>query len=243
LSYTVNGKSPREVPIEHYLLLKKKYDEKLYIQLKKNPKKSLFDKISEAIGAGIFSNVKEQRKQLASYEYRKTTDQLTDSNIASYNEIVAILNAQYDILDLMKRQLVIFAELSDFIIDSDFVEDKEPKRVHGTGVIDYPHISKATFRLNKKEALMLIYVMEKANLLEFENETSRNKFIENNFNYTENRQSQLQKTILAMKDVNSDFSNLKAYYQSATNTRSLERLRKKINTTLSNFIFESKPQK
>ena len=86
--------------------------------------------------------------------------------------------------------------------------------------------------------------MEKdTNLLEFKNETIRNKFIENNFNYTENRKNPAHGKPLPMKDVNSEMSNLKAYYQGASNKKSLERLKDSIDNTLSDFIFEKKPKK
>jgi len=83
---------------------------------------------------------------------------------------------------------------------------------------------KATFNLSKKESIMLIYILEKSNLLNFQNEEQRRRFIEENFCFTEMRDNNDKGKSLPMKDVSSEISKLKSYSDAEANNKVLRKL-------------------
>lgn len=98
---------------------------------------------------------------------------------------------------------------------------------------------KAIFNLSKKEAIMLIYILEKTGLLKFEIEEQISKFIENNFCFTEIRDNADKGKALLMKDVRSEISKLRGTQHSDSNNKLLEKLLVKLNETIHLFEFKS----
>lgn len=89
---------------------------------------------------------------------------------------------------------------------------------------------KATFNLSKKESIMLIYILEKSNLLNFQNEEQRRRFIEENFCFTEMRDNNDKGKSLPMKDVSSEISKLKSYSDAESNNKVLRKLIDKLES-------------
>ncbi|MFZ4614472.1 MAG: hypothetical protein ACOYNH_12400 [Bacteroidia bacterium] len=156
----------------------------------------------------------------------------------TFKESLAILNAQKLVLIKIHEELIEYGDLREFILAEDFEEKLSTNNT--VGIINFPQISKATFQLGKKEAMMLIYIMEKTNLICFENEQHRNNFLENNFNYIETRKNENFNMVLELKGVNSEFSKLKGLHNSDSNNATLKRLQKKLMETLLDFEFKKK---
>lgn len=236
--YTVNGIPPREVPVNYFLVLKNKYDTKLHIQLKHKPNQSFFDRVLKELDQYIHINRKDRNAKVSGYDYIKLTDRATESNSVSYAELLAIYDAQYAVLDRMKKDLLIYAELRDLIIDTDFTFKDEVPIGDGTGLINYGSSGKVTFKTNRIDALMFLYVLEASNLIEFESETQRHKFIESNFNYTELRNNVNKDKALPMKGVNSDFANFKSSGHVKENNGILKNLLDKLENSIHCFKFK-----
>jgi hypothetical protein len=245
LTYYVNGKTPREISKDYYINLRNRFYDKLTIQLKSKPNVKFFEKLTNKIDEYLELNHEEKSNQLLRHAFIGSKKQLTDSNGASHNEILEILNAQHDLLDQLKRHLTILSEHSEFIIDSDFSDTTIEQIPKSTGLINFADVGKATFKMSKKEALMVLYVLEKTNLLAFDSELQRNKFIEQNFNYTEMRNNADKGNALQMKDVNSEMSNLHSpeRNQIIANDKALKKLIKQLDETIMSFKFVTQPKR
>ena len=84
--------------------------------------------------------------------------------------------------------------------------------------ISYPN-NKATFNLSKTDSIIFLYMLEKFNLLKFESTTQRNSFIEQNFNYTEyrntgNTSDENENIAKELTGINVEYSNIKSVVKS-----------------------------
>lgn len=93
---------------------------------------------------------------------------------------------------------------------------------------EYGTAGRATFNLSRKESVMFIYILEKSNLLNFQNEEQRRRFIEENFCFTEMRDNDDNGKPFPMKDINSELSILKSYSKSEINNKALRKLLDKL---------------
>lgn len=95
-------------------------------------------------------------------------------------------------------------------------------------------INKATFNLSKTDSIMFIYMLEKCNLIKFESTSHRNSFIENNFNYSDLRNTQSDNKVLPMKGVAVDLANIKSNDKSSLIrfNKNLESLKDKLQTIM-----------
>ena len=84
---------------------------------------------------------------------------------------------------------------------------------------------------------MLIYIMEQSGVIKFENNTQRNKFIQNNFNWTEFRGNENNGKSFPIDDVESQISKMKASHNKESSCKVLEKLLKKLEDTIHNFEF------
>jgi ADP-ribose pyrophosphatase YjhB (NUDIX family) len=84
--------------------------------------------------------------------------------------------------------------------------------------ISYPN-NKATFNLSRTDSIIFLYLLEKFNLLKFESTSQRNSFIEQNFNYTEyrntgNASDENENIIKELTGINVEYSNVKSVAKS-----------------------------
>jgi hypothetical protein len=100
--------------------------------------------------------------------------------------------------------------------------------------------NKATFNLSKTDSIMLIYMLEKCNLIKFESTSHRNSFIENNFNYSDLRNIQIENKVQPMKGVGVDLANIKSNDKTSRVrfNKNLESLKDKLQTIM-DFKLES----
>lgn len=76
-------------------------------------------------------------------------------------------------------------------------------------------INKATFNLSRTDSIIFLYMLEKFNLLKFESTSQRNRFIEQNFNYTEyrnteNASDENENIVKELTGINVEYSNVKS---------------------------------
>lgn len=84
--------------------------------------------------------------------------------------------------------------------------------------ISYPN-NKATFNLSRTDSIIFLYMLEKFNLLKFESTSQRNSFIEQNFNYTEyrntgNASDENENIVKELTGINVEYSNVKSVAKS-----------------------------
>src|ERR1017187_2827447 len=124
--FRFNDKNPREFPPEYFLNLKTKYDNKLHTQLRHKPKQNFFDRLTGIIDKSITANKKSSEKRREIYVFVEFKKELAPTSKETVKEISAILDAQRAFLNIMRRDIGVFAELSDFTIDGDFLSEPPP---------------------------------------------------------------------------------------------------------------------
>lgn len=207
---------------------------KLLIQLKEKSDVELLQKFIKLIdtnGADLHTLY---------HKYRRKLSESNDSN-PIYTKSIPILckliDSKLDVLTDLKRDLIIKIANFDYRISTDFDYNSntlsELNQNQKNGIT-----GRATFNLSKKESIMLLYILEKTDLLKFESDGQISKFIENNFCFTEIRDNAGNNgQVSLMKDVRSEISNLRAGHKSDSNNKILEKLLNKLNDTIHLFEF------
>lgn len=174
--------------------------------------------------------------------YHKYRWKLSESDNANpiYTKAVPIvckvIDLKLDVLTNLKRDLFSKIANFDYRISTDF--DYNYNKLSELNQKEQKEISdRATFNMSKKEAIMLVYILEKTKLIKFENEEQISKFIESNFCFTEIRDNADKGKSLPMKDVRSEISKLRGGQHSESNNKILEKLLNKLNETIHLFEF------
>lgn len=206
---------------------------KLLIQLKEKSDVELLQKFIQLIdtnGADL---------NTLYHKYRRKLSESNNSNpiyTKSIPIVCKLIDSKLDALTNLKRDLIIKIANLDYRVSTDFdynsINLSNPNQNQKK-----EYAGRATFNLSKKEAIMLIYILEKTNLLKFESEEQISKFIESNFCFTEIRDNADKGKALQMKDVRSEISKLRGGQHSESNNKILEKLLNKLNDTIHLFEF------
>ena len=244
--YLYNGLVPSELNPDHFSVLLKNYKKNLFIQLKENCDNELIDNYLKKIEKNILDLKNEADRYRVDFLYSastidKSTKQPKLSETAAETNVLItkIIEVQEKVLRIMKSQLLEIAEYKNYQISSDFNIELDYQDLDTN--IDSLSLAKATFNLSKKDVVLLFYTLEKTGLLAFENDVQRNKFIENNFNYTEIRENANKGKTFEIKSVNEEISKLKSSVpkQLKSNYSSKEELLSSIYEQIHNYDFKS----
>lgn len=213
-------------------------NQKLLIQLK--------EKSDVALLQIFISHIDGNIRNLNSL-YHKYRVKLAESNNSNevYTKAIPIfcevIDSKLNYLTNLKKDLLSKITFFDYKISADFSIDSDSRNASNQN--DESETSgRATFNLSKKESLMLLYILEEVNLLKFENNTQRKNFIEQNFNFTEVRQTESYGKSSPMTGILSEYSkfNSKDKYEVNSNNKTLDKLSKKLITIMEEFEFEKK---
>lgn len=233
--YSDRGEEMFEAQLEIIEKSNNELNHRLLIQLKEKSDVELLQKFIELInsnGADL---------QSLYHKYRIKLSESDNSNpiyTKSIPIICRLIDTKLDHLTNLKQDLITKIAFFDYRISTDFDYNSntlsESNQNHKNGIA-----GRATFNLSKKEAIMLLYILENTGLLKFESEEQISKFIESNFCFTEIRDNADKGKALHMKDVRSEISKLRARLNSDSNNKVLEKLLNKLNDTIHLFEFKS----
>lgn len=212
-------------------------NEKLVVQLRENSDADLLQK--------FIDNVNLNGKNLEEY-YHKFRIILSNSNesdiinIKSIPNVCNLIDKKLEYLTNLKIDLQNKIIFLGYRVNSDFKNSPDSSIFNQNK--EYLITERATFNLSKKESLMLLYVLEKVNLLKFENNTHKINFIEQNFNFTEVRNNEFLGKPFPMKGTNSEYSKFRSDDRNEikSNNKTLETLFKKFSEIIDSFEFKKK---
>lgn len=221
-NYLFNNKVPREISPDFYEILYNKFESFLLVQIREG---LMVEQIEEYI-----LNTKNIISTLISisdahrihFLYSKRDKVLSNEAESTHHEIVSINSIQKAVLNrvLLKLYDVIDSYKENKI--DDLLSEVIPNI--DSSIIKFDNVGKATFKLSKKETLMLFFILEQVNLLEFESIEQRRLFIENNFNFTETRNNPNKGIALPMKGISSELSDFSSYTEGNSNNKTLVKL-------------------
>lgn len=233
----INEENPLYFPNDYYSKLFKDFTSSLKLQLQENANADLLNIYLETVKKSIKEFNENFEYNITTYSECKDFVVYPDEYSDKYEALINILSTQNSILNQVKSILSDELEFIDFGLKSDFSYDNLDLLNND---IKKESVGKATFKMSKKESLMLIYILEQENLLKFDNDIQRRKFIENNFNYTEMRENASNfGEAREMIGIGKEFTNFSAYTEAKTNNKTLEKLLKKLNETIHLFEFKS----
>jgi len=238
-NYTFNSKPPRAIPIDYYSQLHKKFKDLLLTQLKENCTKELLDTYIEYTKTEIKKVKNESDNLRVSYVFIKSKGEISDEAEGTYTDISMILSTQYSVLLKIQSKLEEELEFVGFKTSIDYQTESKTTNLDPSN-IPFSNSGKATFKLSKKESLMLLYILEQNKLIEFEDDNQRRKFIENNFNFTEVRNNNNEGKPLPMIGINSEISKFRSLDRDElkSNNKTLNSLLERLNNTIYEFKFK-----
>jgi hypothetical protein len=219
-NFLFNGENPRSVNVSFYSDLLHKFDLILKNDLKRNV--SSIDNLKFLLETAEIK-IKESKKigeqHRVNYLFDKSKNRLSDDATYTHEDLEARLNTIKTVLTKIRTLLKNGIKQLEMFLPDEGKTDRF--------LIPFKPVERATFKLPKLEALMLLYILEANNLLAFENEAQRNRFIEANFNFTEERNNSNKGKAISLKTVNIDFANFKSFKHYHENTDTLASLLKK----------------
>lgn len=238
-TYECNNKSPREIPKNHFTELHKNFKHLFLIQLKENCNKELILKYIDIAKTEISNVNKDSLYQAVTYNDRKEKGLNTDENIIDFKDINTIISTQQAVLLKIKSKLEEELEFVDFRTSVDYQQQIETNDFDSSN-IPFSDSGRATFKMSKKESLMLLYILEQCELMIFESDDQRRMFIENSFNFTEVRKNKNEGKALPLIGTSSEISDFKSRIKVDvdSNNRTLEKLLKKLTETIHLFEFK-----
>lgn len=229
--YLFNGYSPRAIDSKYYTTLHADFNKHLYIQLRENCDKELLQKYIVYTKQQIenLTNVKNQHR--VNFLLQRKHKELSEDAESTHEDIRTVTATINSVLSKIQLKLENEIEFIGYKTNADYQSESDKIDLDSSN-IPFSDSGRATFKMSKKESLLLLYVMEKEGLIEFESERQRIKFLESNFNYTEVRKNKNFDKAFPMAGVNSEISALKASHEANSNNKLLEKVLTKLNETI-----------
>jgi len=255
--FQFNGFVPNNIPSNHYSALISEYETKLRIQLRENCTVELIEKYLSELSSQTEKIKKAKENHRVAFLFAKNKGQLSEMADATHERIQLILDFLLGLLGKWASQLRDIAEYRDFALSSDFKDavaetmgEKSLLAKNDSGKTEFtstetnmvlPKSAKAIFNMSKKEVILFFYVLEKAGMISFESPVQRNLFIEENFKYTELRNTKGKNKSFDITDVNRDISILKGQDRKSldANKKAKENFIFKLHEKLSGVNFRS----
>lgn len=240
--YTFNGKPPRDIPQDRYTKLNELFESYLSNYIRQNCTVEDINKFITITKKTIQQLKLSGDNHRVNFLLSRSKNELTETATLNHEDINSIISTQKLVLS---KILNILYDKVDYL--NSRVDNKTASKIDNFAVdfnetdssdIPFKHIGRATFKLNKKESLMLLYILEQERLLEFESIEHRRLFIESNFNFTETRNNTNNGNAYPMKGISSELSDFSSYTEMTSNNKTLEKLLKKLNETIHLFEFK-----
>ncbi|MGZ0014827.1 hypothetical protein [Yeosuana sp. AK3] len=234
--YLFNGKSPRTIHPKHYTNLHRDFNKYLYAQLKDNCNEELLQKYIVYTKEQIDNLNTAKNQHRVNFLLQNKHGELSDDAESTHEDIRVIVATINSVLSKIQLKLEKELEFVNYKTSIDYQNESENLDLDSSN-IPFSDLGRATFKMSKKESLLFLYVLEQYNLIEFENDVQRRKFIENNFNFTEVRNNENKDKIFPMVGVSSEISNFKSYINIKSNNKLLKKLLDKLETTIYQYKF------
>jgi hypothetical protein len=234
--YLYNGEEVNNVKEDYYSKLKKLFIDKLNIQLieRKADKKLLED--LEIKSRGYFDNLKDRKGVLrGSYLFSKNKGELRESSDWTHDRIMAIMRTQLECVKSIHSRLCKLHKELDYLVEEDFdkLRINFNTKPDENEVISLNKFGKTTVTLTKKDTISFFLILENLGYLDF-SKTDRNKFIENYFEYQDNKDKSK-----SLVNINADISNLiEGTHLKSRNKNSTKKFIKNLQNSLEDFDFE-----
>ena len=236
--FLINGMVPQEIPQDYYLLLYKDFESSIKLQIKENCSIDLLNEFVKQTNSGINSLDNTIDHLRVNYVLAKSKNEVKDDAENTNEYISKMLNIKNKALLRIKFFLENEIKYFGYGTSEDyktFEDIKEPE----SDILISEKTERATFMLSRKESLIFLYGLEKSGVLKFASDSHREKFIENNFNYTEMRNNADKGKSLPIQGVKHDFPKLKSTHKDDTipNNKVLENLKDKLTEGFLDFKF------
>lgn len=193
----------------------------------------------------IIDNINQNGKKLEEY-YHKFRILLSESNesetinVEAIPNVCSLIDKKLDYLTNLKIYLQKNIIYLGYRVKSDFENSPDSSKFNPNK--EYLVTERATFKLSKKESLMLLHILEEANLLKFENKSHKKNFIELNFNYTEGRKNVRYGERIAIENIDSELSKFESNDKNEiqSNNKTLENLFERLGDIIASFEFIKK---
>ncbi len=241
--YLFNGKTPRDIPELFYENLYKGFEGDLNVQIKEGV---TVEQIEEHINTTkeIIVNLTSLRdSHRVHFLLSKRDNLLSERASDTHEDISRIISTQKTTLNRILLKLI---DVRDSIRDNGTSEGISTESTEDVEITTIPFSSagRATFKMNKKEALMLLFLLEETGLIDFGYRMQKVKFVDNNFNYTEMRPNHRDfNKPLPMKGTGKIFSNLVSPGEIEVNNSDLKVLLQKLTDTIHQYEFVVKTYK
>jgi len=232
LDFTFNGSKPNEIDPSHFKVIKEEFYKLIGLQLSRDKvDKELIDSLMGSIADSISLIDIAYKIHRVAYVVKEN---MADSSEETHNIITSTVDTQKSVLLEILNYLTQLSDNLNYIIEEDYKlllgsADSSP-----SDIIEIPKNGKMVVKLNKKDTATLMTLLEYKGLVEFE-ETSRNRFIENNLKYKAGKKESAD-----IVKINSDISNLYdvGKHFKKRNSDSTQKLISKVTKLLSTVEYE-----
>lgn len=240
--YTFNGKPPRDIPQDRYTKINELFESYLSNYIRQNCKVEDINKLITITKETIQQLKLSGDNHRVNFLLSRSKNELSETAPFNHDDINSIISTQKLVLSKILNNLYEKVDYLNSNVDNILSSNIDDETINlnkaDTSDIPFKNVGRATFKLNKKESLMLLYILEQEHLLEFESIEHRRLFIESNFNFTETRKNPNNGNALPMKGISSELSDFSSYTERASNNKTLEKLLKKLNETIHLFEFK-----
>ncbi|PJE44563.1 MAG: hypothetical protein CUR32_03015 [Flavobacterium sp.] len=239
--FLINGTIPQEVPQDFCVLLYRDFQQRIKLQLKENCSIELLKEYITQTDSGVkrLDNVIGHLR--VNYVLAKSKDEVGENAESTIEYIGAMLKIKNKTLSFIKSFLENEIKYFGYSTSEDyktFEDTKEPE----SDILISEKTERATLMLSRIESLVFLYTLEKSGILKFDNDSHREKFIENNFNYFETRNNKNKDTAIPIQSTKYDFPKLKSTHRDEVipNNKVLDRLKDILNDGFLEFNFGGK---
>ena len=238
-NYLFNGNIPRDIPIDYYQVLYQKFESNLLIQIKEGITIERVETYISRTKEVISNLISVSDFHRVNYVKSKNNNKLSEEAESTHDNIARIISTQKTVLN---RILLKLYDVIDFVKEKVIDENKvmEENLAIETNLIALGHAGRATFRLSKKEALMLIFLLEENKIIEFEDRFQKIKFMENNFNYVVQSENHAKfNQACPMIGTGKEFTNFVSNDVKTieSNNKTLNKLQDKLEAIISDYEF------
>ena len=228
---------PREISPDFYEILYNKFETFLLVQIRDGISIEQIEEFILNTKSTISKLISSSDAHRIDFLFSKRDEILSNEAESTHYEIANIISTQKAVLNRVLLKLYASIDLYKENKIDDLLSEEIPNI--DSSIIKFDNIGKATFKLSKKETLMLLFILEQENLLEFESIEQRRLFIENNFNFTETRNNPNKGQALPLKGISSELSDFISYTEGDSNNKTLEKLLKRLLETIHQYEFKN----
>jgi hypothetical protein len=239
--FLINGTIPQEVSQDFCVLLYRDFQQRIKLQLKENCSIELLKEYITQTDSGVKSIDNVIGHLRVNYVLAKSKDEVGDNAESTIEYIGKMLKIKNKTLSFIKNYLENEIKYFGYSTSEDyknFEDSKEPE----SDILISEKTERATLMLSKIESLVFLYTLEKSGILKFDNDSHREKFIENNFNYFETRNNEFNNMARPIQGTKHDFPKIKSYNRDVVNKNNkvLTKLKDMLNEGFLEFNFGGK---